>query len=75
MVKDSCIWKDWFTASFALQVPEIREEIVRANEGKWAKIAKKQMKTFFNPNKVDLRSQARRYVNNCVQFVQKNWSF
>ena len=41
-------------------MPEVKEEILRTNEGKWTKIAKKQMKTFFNPSKVDLRSQARR---------------
>ena len=49
-----------FHYKFTSQVPEIREKILKENDGKWAKIAKKQSNTYFNPKKVDMRAQARR---------------
>lgn len=45
------------------QVPEVREKILQANDGKWRKIAKKQMKSFFDPSSSDLKMQAKRWAD------------
>ncbi|KAK3579403.1 hypothetical protein CHS0354_029711 [Potamilus streckersoni] len=45
------------------QVPEIREGILKSNEGNWAKLAKKQAKTFLNPSESDLRTLAKRWAD------------
>merc|ERR1719277_1462985 len=45
------------------QVPEIRDNVLRRNEGKWKKIAKNQMKFFFNPSDAEIREQARRWAD------------
>lgn len=44
------------------QVPEVRDNILRSNDGKWNKIAKKQMKTCFDPSSSDLKMQAKRWA-------------
>jgi hypothetical protein len=46
----------------SVQVPEIRDNLLRKDEGKWKKIAKQQMKFFFNPSDAEIREQARRLV-------------
>jgi hypothetical protein len=38
----------------------MRDNILKNNEGKWKKIAKKQSKTVFNPSQSDMRAQAKR---------------
>ena len=51
------------TCTFAkrrFQVPEMRENMLNTYAGKWAQIAQKQMKTIFNPAKVDMQQQAKR---------------
>ena len=54
-----CIYRsDLFL--FGLKVPEMRDKILQENEGKWKKIAKKQMKSFFDPSRSDLKMQAKR---------------
>ena len=45
------------------QVPEIRDNMMKRYDGSWAKVAKKQSKTFFNPSKMDLQSQAKKWEN------------
>ncbi|KAK3101721.1 hypothetical protein FSP39_005822 [Pinctada imbricata] len=45
------------------QVPEIRETILRENDGKWKSIARKQAKTTFNPSESDIRAQAKRLAD------------
>lgn len=45
------------------QIPEMRDDILRENEGKWKKIAKKQSKTVFNPSESDMRAQAKRWAD------------
>lgn len=45
------------------QVPEIRDGLLKRYEGKWKKIAKQQMKSFFNPSEAQLREQARRWAD------------
>ncbi|KAL9973838.1 hypothetical protein ACROYT_G020344 [Oculina patagonica] len=40
------------------QVPEIREKLVKENQGKWDKIAKYQKKAFFSPSAEDIKKQA-----------------
>ena len=47
---------------FRYQVPEIRDNLLRRYDGKWKKIAKQQMKFFFNPSNAEIQEQARRYV-------------
>lgn len=42
------------------QLPEMRDNILQVNEGRWKKIAKKQSKTVFNPSESDMRAQAKR---------------
>ncbi|XP_071158013.1 zinc finger MYND domain-containing protein 10-like [Mytilus edulis] len=44
------------------QLPEMRDNILQANEGRWKKIAKKQSKTVFNPSESDMRAQAKRWA-------------
>ena len=58
-------------------MPEIRDNILRSNEGKWNKIAKKQMKTCFDPSSSDLKMQAKRYgiVNLLSFFFSKYLKF
>ena len=48
------------------QVPEIRDNVLRKHEGKWKKIAKQQMKVFFNPSEAEIREQARRSVGSQI---------
>ncbi|XP_052260834.1 zinc finger MYND domain-containing protein 10-like isoform X2 [Dreissena polymorpha] len=45
------------------QVPEVRDTILRSNAGKWRKIAKKQIKSFFDPSTSDLKMQAKRWAD------------
>ena len=45
-----------------LQVPVIRENIIKRCEGKWKQIAKQQMNLFFDPPDEDICQQARKYV-------------
>ncbi|XP_052781219.1 zinc finger MYND domain-containing protein 10-like [Mya arenaria] len=45
------------------QVPEVRDYILHSNEGKWKKIAKKQIKLFFDPSTSDLKMQAKRWAD------------
>ncbi|WAR26277.1 ZMY10-like protein [Mya arenaria] len=45
------------------QVPEVRDYILHSNEGKWKKIAKKQIKSFFDPSTSDLKMQAKRWAD------------
>ncbi|XP_028679864.1 zinc finger MYND domain-containing protein 10 [Erpetoichthys calabaricus] len=40
------------------QIPEIRDNILKENAGKWKAIAKHQVKQVFNPSEEDLREQA-----------------
>ena len=42
-----------------MQVPEIREQLVKENQGKWDKIAKYQKKAFFSPSADDIKKQAK----------------
>ena len=42
-----------------MQVPEIREQLVKENQGKWDKIAKYQKKAFFSPSAQDIKKQAK----------------
>ena len=42
-----------------MQVPEIREKLVKENQGKWDKIAKYQKKAFFSPSAEDIKKQAK----------------
>ncbi|XP_041836399.1 zinc finger MYND domain-containing protein 10 isoform X2 [Melanotaenia boesemani] len=42
------------------QIPEIWNNIVKENSGKWKAIAKYQVKETFNPSESDLRQQAKR---------------
>ena len=55
-----CFMLCFFLRHIFLQVPEILDNILQANDGKWQKIAKKQSKTFFNPKKMDMKAQAKR---------------
>ena len=41
------------------QVPEIREKLVKENQGKWEKIAKYQKRAFFSPTAEDIKRQAK----------------
>ena len=43
------------------QLPEIRDSIMRENEGKWLAIAKHQMKNYFNPDQAEIQRHAQRY--------------
>ncbi|XP_056001157.1 zinc finger MYND domain-containing protein 10-like [Ostrea edulis] len=45
------------------QVPEVRENILMENKGKWKKIAKKQSQTYFNPSDSDVKAQAKRWAD------------
>ncbi|XP_022098393.1 zinc finger MYND domain-containing protein 10-like isoform X1 [Acanthaster planci] len=54
------------------QVPEVWEGILRANEGKWAAIAKHQVKTVFNPSAAAIREQARRFAETYSLDVLEN---
>ncbi|KAL4226154.1 Zinc finger MYND domain-containing protein 10 [Mactra antiquata] len=45
------------------QIPEIRDNILHTNDGKWKKIAKKQIKSFFDPSTSDLKMQAKRWAD------------
>lgn len=45
------------------QVPEIRETLVKENQGKWDKIAKYQKKAFFSPSAEDIKKQAKMWAN------------
>lgn len=45
---------------YGLQVPEIRSNLLKCYDGKWKKIAKYQMKMFFNPSDAAIQEQARR---------------
>ena len=49
-----------FNTLLNMQIPEIRNYIVRENSGKWKAIAKYQVKETFNPSESDLRVQAER---------------
>ncbi|PIK56282.1 putative zinc finger MYND domain-containing protein 10 [Apostichopus japonicus] len=44
------------------QVPEVYEKLLLENDGKWAAIAKHQVKTVFNPSEEDIREQAKRFA-------------
>ncbi|PVD24217.1 hypothetical protein C0Q70_14687 [Pomacea canaliculata] len=46
-----------------LQVPEIRNSVLKKYEGKWEKLAKEQIKSFFNPSEEEIKEQARRWVD------------
>eukprot|EP00057_Strongylocentrotus_purpuratus_P030509 XP_781892.3 PREDICTED: zinc finger MYND domain-containing protein 10 [Strongylocentrotus purpuratus] len=45
------------------QVPEIRERILKENEGKWKAIAKHQVKNFFNSSAESMRDQAKMFAD------------
>lgn len=45
------------------QIPEMRDNILKHNEGRWKKIAKKQAKTVFNPSEANMRAQAKRWAD------------
>lgn len=45
------------------QVPEIRERLLRENNGKWKAIAKHQVKTFFNASAQSMRDQAKMFAD------------
>ncbi|XP_070559668.1 zinc finger MYND domain-containing protein 10-like [Ptychodera flava] len=45
------------------QVPEIYDNLVKENEGKWAAIAKHQVKKYFDPPKAALKEQAKRFAD------------
>lgn len=45
------------------QVPEIREKLVKENQGKWDKIAKYQKKAFFSPTAEDIKKQAKMWAD------------
>lgn len=47
---------------FSFQVPEIREQLLKKNKNMWEKIAKHQMKHYFNPSGQQLKNQAEMYV-------------
>lgn len=44
----------------SLQIPEVKDKILRDNAGKWGKIAKYQSKKYFNPTAQDMKDQAKR---------------
>ena len=43
---------------FILKVPEIRENLIKQNSGKWKKIAQHQLQAYFSPSEDDLKKQA-----------------
>ncbi|XP_050413386.1 zinc finger MYND domain-containing protein 10 [Patella vulgata] len=45
------------------QVPEIRDTVLKENEGKWQKLAVHQSKTHFNPSPADIQQQAKRWAD------------
>lgn len=45
------------------QVPEIREKLVKENQGKWEKIAKYQKRAFFSPTAEDIKRQAKTWAD------------
>ncbi|KAI0223920.1 Zinc finger MYND domain-containing protein 10 [Lamellibrachia satsuma] len=54
------------------QIPEIRENILQKYDGRWAKIAKRQSKQFFNPSKEDMMEQAKRLADTYNFDVMEN---
>ncbi|XP_071784356.1 zinc finger MYND domain-containing protein 10-like [Asterias amurensis] len=54
------------------QVPEVRDNILRVNEGKWGAIAKHQVKTVFNPSAALMKEQARRFAETYSLDVLEN---
>ncbi|XP_014772813.1 zinc finger MYND domain-containing protein 10 [Octopus bimaculoides] len=44
------------------QIPQIRENILKKNKGKWKKLARKQSQTYFNPSEEFIRGQAKRWA-------------
>ncbi|XP_072025986.1 zinc finger MYND domain-containing protein 10-like [Amphiura filiformis] len=45
------------------QVPEVRDLIIRENDGKWGAIAKHQVKTVFNPSSELMKQQAKMFAD------------
>ncbi|XP_002132177.2 zinc finger MYND domain-containing protein 10 [Ciona intestinalis] len=45
------------------QLPEVRDQLMRENTGKWKAIAKYQMKNFFNPKPEEIQQQAQRLAD------------
>lgn len=50
------------TCVLFLQVPEVRDSLLKENSGKWKKIAQYQIKHFFEPSKAVMQEQAKRYL-------------
>jgi len=42
------------------QLPEVKDRLIRENEGKWQGIAKYQMKNYFNPDQQEIQMHAQR---------------
>lgn len=45
------------------QVPEIRENLLKCNQGKWEKIAKYQKRAYFSPSAEDVKKQAKTWAD------------
>ncbi|XP_058955157.2 zinc finger MYND domain-containing protein 10-like [Pocillopora verrucosa] len=45
------------------QVPEIREKLLKDNQGKWERFAKYQKKAFFSPSAEDIKKQAKMWAD------------
>ena len=50
---------------FFLQIPEIRDKLLKRYDGKWEKIAKMQAKKNFKQSDAEIRKQAERYMYIC----------